>query len=106
MRALPSETPVRLVPGRLAVDAPSGIRERFQTLGCDLCGAVLANAIAALGDPGACVLGLDRILVETLVNPLRGRSIGHDLGVVGYPESFAHRYDARLIPIARRRLFS
>src|SRR5467141_3376917 len=101
-----SDAPVCLVPLRLTVDAAGRIRQRLEALRGDFLRAVLANSIAAFGDASPRVLRLDRVLVEDAMDRVGGGSVRDDLSLVRSPESFAHCYAARLIPIARKRLFS
>src|SRR4029077_5199150 len=89
-KSLPLKPPVRFVPLRLAVDASGRIRQRLEPLRRDLSRAVLANAVAAFGDPSPRMLGLDRVLVENAMNLVGGGPVSLHLGVVGASESLAH----------------
>lgn len=70
--------------------ASSRIWQGLEAFVADLLAAILANAVSALGDPVARVLGLLTLLLEDLLDGLGIRPLALNLGEVGLPESLAH----------------
>ena len=83
--------PSRAFPGGLARHAAGGIGQRPEAFLPDLSAAILANAVNALRDPIARVLGLLALLLENLFDGLCIRALALDLREIGPPEALAHK---------------
>lgn len=82
--------PSRAFPGGLARHAAGGIGQRREAFLPDLSAAILANAVNALRDPIARVLGLLALLLENLLDGLAVGPVALVLREIGTPEAFTH----------------
>jgi hypothetical protein len=77
-------------PGGLARHTAGRVRQRRQAFLSDASPAILANAVSALRDPIARVLGLLALLLENLLDGLAVGPVALVLREVGSPEAFTH----------------